>query len=179
MAVLNDFECLAHGVFEARTKGGAVPKCPKGCSKGMVKLVRLQPPGFVSGKTRKADGLVREMATMQGLSDISTSPSRPGGSVADRNRKKNGAAVSNESLAAIAQARAGPISVSKALGALTHKENALAGLGMGNTYNASEWKPRDKEGKGPLTHVGRPPPRSEIPMGSTGVSIDRVRGRKR
>src|SRR5215469_13199732 len=85
-----DWECAAHGVFEKRTKTAQdVPKCPKGCSRALVKLVFLQPVGHVSGRTRTADRLVKEMAAAQGLSDISTSPSRSGGTVAQRNAARN------------------------------------------------------------------------------------------
>jgi hypothetical protein len=173
MSVLHDFECAAHGYFEARTKGGNVPRCPKGCSKAFVKLVRLQAPGMVSARTRTGDRLVREMADMQGLSDISTSPSRSGGSVADRNRKKNYAPVQNEQLPQTAQARGEPIPVRKLLAAMTHKQNLLHDVGFGHGYNEHEWKKDDKTGV--VRHVGAQAPITKVPVGSTGVSIQRVK----
>jgi hypothetical protein len=174
MSVTHDFECAAHGVFEARVKGGQIPRCPKGCSKQFVKLVRLCPPGVVGARTRTADKLLREAAAMQGLSDISTSPSRPGGSVAQRNRMRNGGPTRNQDLHPAAQARAEPLSVSKALAALTVKESStLAHLGFGHEYNKAEWKKDDKTGV--VRHVGAPPPRIPRPTGSTGVSVERVK----
>lgn len=165
MGVIHAFECKWHGRFEARVKAGTVPKCPKGCSRSFVTLVFVQAPGFVSGKTRRGDQLVREMASMQKLSDISTSPSRPGGSVADRNRARNAQLRPEQ------QARA--VSFGEYMGALTHRENALTPLGFGNKYDASEWRAREEGGK--PVHVGAPPPRTNIPTGTTGVSIERVR----
>jgi len=150
--VIHDFECLAHGHFEKRVKAGETPKCPKGCSKSLVKKVFLQPVGFVSARTRKSDKLVREMAHMQGLSDLSTSPSRPGGSVMDRLRKKHGMHLQPEQL---------PIAgTAEHLAALTNKTNALnddnmknftkVAYGqeaiMGHAYNAEQWK-TDEGGK--------------------------------
>lgn len=177
MAVLHDWECLAHGVFEARGSADKPPRCPKGCSKSFVKLVRLQAPGFVGGGTRTADRLLREAAAMQGLSDISTSPSRPGGSVAHRNRMKNGV-VRNEDLHPIAQARAEPITVSKALAALTNREpSTLARVGLGHAYDKNEWKKDDKTGV--VRHVGAQLPTVKVPTGSTGVSVERVKEKRR
>jgi hypothetical protein len=176
MAVTHDFECAAHGHFEARVKAGTVPRCPKGCSKALVKLVHLRPPGTVGARTRSADRLLRQAAEMQGLSDISTSPSRSGGSVADRNRRKNGAPVQNEMLPTIAQARGAPMSVSQILGALTNKSemtNALHDSGFGHGYDANEWKKDPKTGT--VRHVGAKEAIAKIPTGSTGVSIERVR----
>jgi hypothetical protein len=169
VAVLHDFECMAHGYFEARVGFGKLPRCPKGCSSSLVKQVRLKPPGFVSARSRKGDKLVREMAEAQGLSDISTSPSRSGGSVAERNRAKSQGAKENPyPPQAAAQA---PSNVSKFLGALTHKENALANSGFGNPYNAAEWKKDDKTGA--VRHVGRSAPNVIQPP----AVVERVRGK--
>lgn len=150
--VLHDFKCVAHGLFEARVKSGVVPRCPKGCSKSMVELVFLKPVGFVSARTRKSDKLVKEMATMQGLSDISTSPSRPGGSVMDRLRKKYGNHLHPSQLPVAGTA--------EHLSAMTHKTNALTDENMknftkevygqeavmGHAYSPDEWK-TDEAGK--------------------------------
>lgn len=136
MSVTHDFECLAHGQFESRTKK---PKCPKGCSASLVKMVFLQPVGFVSDRSRRSDKLVREMAQTQGLSDLSTSLSRPGGSVMDRLRKKHGSHLQPSQM---------PIAVDPQtyLKAMTHQENALSRIGLGHAYDPSEWKPNE-EGK--------------------------------
>lgn len=158
--ITHSFECAAHGVFEKRIKAGTIPRCPKGCSKSFVKLVFLTPIGHVSGRTRKADALVREAAASQGLSDISTSPSRPGGTVAERNRMRN------PQLPEAAQARA--VSFKDYIGALTHKQNSLSDMGFGHTYNKAEWKKDPQSGK--MRHVGF---QSDAVMPMT--SVERVR----
>lgn len=170
MAVLHDFECMAHGVFEARVKAGKIPKCSRGCSPDFVTLVHLKAPGTVSARTRTGDRLVREMAEIQGLSDISTSPSRPGGSVADRNMRLKGPA--GRQYPEIAAARAAE--VGKFLSAMTERDNALTRIGMGHAYDPAEWKP-DQQNPEKIRHVGAKPPLVEKPLGTTGVSIDRVK----
>jgi hypothetical protein len=172
MSVLHDWQCLAHGVFEKRVQPGRIPKCPKGCSSSFVKLVYLKPVGTVSARTRKSDKLVREMADAQGLSDISTSPSRPGGSVAQRNRMKNGMrGPQGREYPDFAAAQ--PAQLSKFLGAMTHKANELSNAGFGHKYDPSEWKKDDKSGA--VRHVGAHGPIAPLPVGSTGVSVERVR----
>lgn len=163
--VTNDFSCAAHGHFEAKVKAGTVPKCPKGCSKAFVTLVHLKAPSFGSARVRTGDRLLREAAQMQGLSDISTSPSRPGGTVAERNAAKNRAFP--------AQAAAVAAPLSKFLGAMTHKENALSRIGLGHAYEPAEWKKDEKTGT--VRHIGAQGPIAQIPVGTTGVSIDRVK----
>lgn len=149
--VIHDFECLAHGWFEQRVSGGKIPKCPQGCSASLVKMVHLQPVGFVSARTRKADKLVREMAATQRLSDISTSPSRPGNSVMDRLRKKHNVHPSQLPFVG------GP----EHLGAMTHRTNALqnndmanftGGPVVGRPYESAEWTKDEKTGK--VVHTG-------------------------
>src|SRR5579859_2230254 len=151
--VIHDFECLAHGRFEARVKAGTIPKCPKGCGKSMVTLIFTQPVGHVSAKTRRGDKLVKEMAAMQGLSDLSTSPSRPGGSVMERLRMKHGAHLQPEQMPIAVDAK-------QYLGALTHKANEITGENMknftggfhpGHEYDPGEWKTDKKTGK--VLHV--------------------------
>jgi hypothetical protein len=177
--VMHDFECKAHGLFEKRVKSGEVPRCPKGCSKAFVSLVHLNPPGFVGDRTRSADRLIREAADMQGLSDISTSPSRPGGSVAERNRMKNQRGPQGREYDARMAAHTGnlgggvKLNMQQFLGSFP-KENPLTdGVGMGHKYNKDEWKKDDKTGQ--VRHVGAAGPLSLVPTGSTGVSVDRVR----
>jgi hypothetical protein len=174
MSALRDWECLAHGVFEARTVSAqTVPKCPKGCSRSLVKLVHLRAPGHVSARTRTGDRLLREAADGAGLSDISTSPSRPGGSVAQRNRMKLRGPKGREYPDV---AKALPVDFGKYIGALTHQANELTNLGFGHAYDASQWK-SDKE-TGRTVHTAAPPPVREIPVNSVGVSIERVKEKK-
>ena len=52
MAVLNDYRCKAHGVFESFE-----PKCPKGCTGGAVEKLILKAPGFLSAKTKEMKAL--------------------------------------------------------------------------------------------------------------------------
>ena len=149
MTVLHDFECVAHGYFEARAKAGTVPKCPKGCSRALVKQVFLQAPGHVSARTRSSDRLVREMAAAQGLSDLSTSPSRPGGTVMQRLRQKYGQHIQPQQMPRAVDA-------SQYIGALTHRANELANLGFAAPYRKDEWKKNDETGK--VVHVGAQAP---------------------
>jgi hypothetical protein len=172
--VVNDFECLAHGHFEARVKSGTVPKCPKGCSKSFVKLVHLQAPSFGSARFRRGDKLLRQAAEMQGLSDISTSPSRPGGSVAERNRMRNRPRTlgpKGREYPDFAQAK--PVELQKYIGAMTHRANELSNTGFGHKYEAAEWKKDEKDGK--IRHLGAQGPLVPIPLGTTGVSIEKVK----
>ena len=164
MGVLHNFECAAHGVFEARTVAGLIPRCPHGCSPGFVTLIYLQAPALGSERVRTATRLVREMADCQGLSDIDVSPSRPGDSVADRNFKRNGAG--KEGIAAR------PASFSQYMGALTHRANELANAGFGHPYNPGEWL-QDKK-SGVRRHLASPPV-EPLPMNQFGVSVARVR----
>lgn len=172
MGVLHAFQCRAHGVFDqivsVKKKGVTVPKCPHGCSKSFVKLIFVQAPGHIRAGSKRADRLVREAAEMQGLSDLSLSPSRSGGSVMQRIRAK-------EKIPEAARARA--VSFGEYMGALTHKENALSNIGMGHAYDKNEWKADDKTGK--VRHVAAAPPVHTVPMGATGVSVERVKEKVR
>jgi hypothetical protein len=157
--VTSDFECAAHGFFEARVKPGTVPRCPKGCSTSFVKLVHLRPVGHVSARTKNADRLLREAAGMQKLSDISTSPSRAGGSVMDRLRQRNQPVVSPVQLPGWGEM--------PALGKVNNANNAAQLLstigkpppgesvaeltGIGHTFKPAEWKARED---GKLVHNG-------------------------
>jgi hypothetical protein len=172
MGVLHAFQCKAHGVFDQIVdvkEGVKVPKCPHGCSKSFVKLIFVKAPGHIRPGTKRADRLVREAAEMQGLSDISTSPSRSGGSVMDRLRAKN------RTYPAAAAAQAGDFGTM--MPALTHKENALANTGYGDKYDASEWKTNEA---GQKVHVaaGHKAPNHKVPMGATGVEIERVKEKR-
>lgn len=171
MGVTHDFECAAHGVFESRAKR---PKCPKGCSAAFVSKVFLQAPNFGSAGVRTSDKLVREMAEAQGLSDISTSPSRPGGSVADRLRKKNTGMKGPQGRDYPAYAAAVSVPYAEGMKGMTMPGNAMKDTGYGHDYNPAEWKKDEKTGK--VAHVQ---PQGAIipkPTGSTGTSVARVKG---
>ena len=171
MGVLRDWECMAHpGPFESRSEH---PKCKHGCSPSLVKIVYLKPPGHVSARTRTSDRLVRQSADGLGLSDISTSPSRPGGSVAERNRAKLRGPQGRQ-YPDIAAAK--PVELAKYIGALTHKSNELERVGLGRPYRPAEWKKDPETGK--VKHTAGPSalsPDTMIPKNSVGVSIDRVK----
>jgi hypothetical protein len=65
MAVVNDYKCLAHGLFESRSG-----KCPHGCGKAMVEIVFLKAPGMVTGRTHNIDRTLQGLADDHGLSDM-------------------------------------------------------------------------------------------------------------
>ena len=65
MAVLHDWKCLAHGVFE-----GYDGKCPHGCSQKMVTKIFLKAPAFNSPETKRMDGTLRMLANDFGLTDM-------------------------------------------------------------------------------------------------------------
>lgn len=84
MAVLHDYECPTHGVFEA----SAPRKCPfKGCEE-QIERVFLKPPGFKSDRTKKADSTVNQLAIDYGMTNIkSTREGETQGSYYTRNNK--------------------------------------------------------------------------------------------
>lgn len=174
MAVEHSFECQAHGTFTAKVRAGTVPRCPHGCSRAFVQLVFLKAPGYVGPRTRRADKALREAADIQGLSDISTSPSRPGGTVAQRNAMKYRGPKGRPELQypEIAAAQAGGLT--KFLAAMTAPGNALTDLGFAAEYNPSDWQ---KDAKTGVTRHLNPSglSRQAIPVGTGGVSIDRVK----
>lgn len=171
MGVTHDFECVAHGVFESRAKR---PKCPKGCSAGFVTKVFLTPPNFGSQRVRTSDKLVKEMAEAQGLSDISTSPSRPGGSVADRLRKKATGMRGPAGRDYPDYAAAKSVPYAEGMKGMTMPGNALKDTGYGHNYDKAEWKRDEKSGA--VRHLGAKPALIPKPTGTTGTSVARVRG---
>jgi len=170
MGVLHAFQCRAHGTFDQRvdvSNGVKIPKCPHGCSKSFVSLVFVQAPGHIRPGTKRADRLVREACDMQKISDLSLSPSRSGGTVAERNRAK--AMLGRKASGVPEAAKARAATFGEYMGALTHKENALTGLGMGNAHNPAEWKKDPETGK--VKHAGPVGPIEPRPPGT----VERVR----
>lgn len=161
--VSHNFECRAHGIFEARVRSGTVPSCPKGCSPYFVRLVFLQAPAIGSERVRTATRLVREAADAQRLSDIDISPSTPGSSVADKNFLRSGNKAAGMRL-----------DFGTYMKKLTPGPNQITRLGMGNAYDPHEWRERKETGK--LVHAGAAPPREALPLGQFGVEVKRVRG---
>ena len=78
MAALNDYVCMAHGVFESRTG-----KCPHGCGKGMTQIVHLKAPGFVTARTQGIDSTLRGLAADHGLTDMNNHGGETGAFVPD------------------------------------------------------------------------------------------------
>lgn len=151
MSVLHNFECAAHGIFEARVQAGVIPQCPKGCSKAFVELVYLTAPAIGTEKVRFATNLIKRAAELQGLSDIDVSPSTPGGSVADKNFLKSGNPI---------RAQAGPtFNVGALQGRVDIRQlppggNGLYETGFGHRYDPTEWR-TGKDGK--RRHYASPP----------------------
>jgi hypothetical protein len=143
MPVTNSFECGFHGVFEVKIKPGLTPACPRGCSPHFVKLIHLTPPAIGSERVKTATKLIREAAELQGLSDIDNSPSRPGGSVAERNWAKQAGAHAGK-----------PGDLMKFLSAAP-RDNVLARTGFGHPFNPSEWR----DGR----HLGSSAPPEKLP----------------
>jgi hypothetical protein len=137
--------------------------------------VFLQAPNFGSARVRTSDRLVKEMAEMQGLSDISTSPSRPGGSVADRLRKKNGGmkGPQGREYPAYAAAKSIPYSEMGGMRAPDPDGNKLTATGFGHGYQPSEWKKGEEDGK--IRHVAPQGALIPKPTGTTGTSVERVK----
>ena len=65
MAVLSDFLCSAHGVFESMDG-----RCPHGCSPGFVQKIFLKAPAFNSARTTNIDNTLAALASDFGLTDM-------------------------------------------------------------------------------------------------------------
>ena len=65
MAVLKDYFCETHGIFEAWE-----PKCPMKLCKGEISVVFLKPVGLKSDKTKKTDKTVQQLAIDYDMTDI-------------------------------------------------------------------------------------------------------------
>jgi hypothetical protein len=65
MAVLKDYYCDAHGIFEAWEA-----KCPMKNCKGELSVVFLKPVGIKSDKTKKTDKTVNQLAIDYDMTDM-------------------------------------------------------------------------------------------------------------
>jgi hypothetical protein len=65
MAVLKDYYCETHGIFEAWEA-----KCPMKNCKGELSVVFLKPVGLKSDKTKKTDKTVNQLAIDYDMTDI-------------------------------------------------------------------------------------------------------------
>lgn len=66
MAVLHDFECAKHGVFE-----GTHAICPHlGCDSAKVKMVFLKAPGYLSAGTKHFDRGMKQTAQQMNLPNL-------------------------------------------------------------------------------------------------------------
>ena len=83
MAVLNDYNCLAHGHFESMTG-----HCPHGCSRELVSIVHLKAPGLVSGRTKGIDKTLQGLAKDHGLSDMNNHNGTTGAFIPDPSMTK-------------------------------------------------------------------------------------------
>lgn len=83
MAVVNDYNCLAHGIFESRTG-----KCPHGCAKAMVQIVHLKAPGYVTGRTQGIDRTLAGLAKDHGLTNMNNHGGETGAFIQDPNMNK-------------------------------------------------------------------------------------------
>ncbi len=171
MAVTHDYECRAHGVFESRAKN---PRCPFGCSKSFVTRVYLRPFAIGSGKAAKADAMLKAAAASQGLSDVSTSPSRPGDSVMQRLRARHNREFQREQLAnwgGEAGRLLSQLDGKQILAGTARGPDTLSSLGFGKAYNPGEWHDT-KDGR----KVHNPQPR--YPDFKPPADVERVRGGK-
>jgi len=72
MAVLKEFQCLAHGDFDGFSlDDGSVPACPKGCGPSMVQRVFRTAPAVQSAGYRQMNRTFDSLAQQHGLSNMS------------------------------------------------------------------------------------------------------------
>ena len=65
MAILRDYYCESHGVFEAWE-----PECPMKHCKATISIIHLKPVGTKSAKTAKTDKTLEGLAQDFGMTDI-------------------------------------------------------------------------------------------------------------
>ena len=64
MAILRDYKCETHGIFE-----GFSPMCPYGCAEE-AKTIFLQPPGMKSDRSKGIDRTANQLAADFGMTNI-------------------------------------------------------------------------------------------------------------
>lgn len=67
MAILRDYCCDQHGMFESWE-----PNCPMKFCKGEISVVHLKPIGIKSDKTKSTDKRVKQLGMDFGMTDIKT-----------------------------------------------------------------------------------------------------------
>jgi len=67
MAILRDYYCTNHGIFEAWE-----PECPMKHCKGEISVVHLKPVGTRSAKTSATDKNLKQLAIEYDMTDIKT-----------------------------------------------------------------------------------------------------------
>lgn len=65
MPVTKEWECAAHGYFDA-----TAPVCPHGCPDKFVRRVFLTPPAIGSEGTKRSDDTLKNLAADYGMTDI-------------------------------------------------------------------------------------------------------------
>jgi len=65
MAILRDYHCTNHGIFEAWE-----PECPMKLCKGNISIVHLKPVGTRSPKTSATDKNLKQLAIEYDMTDI-------------------------------------------------------------------------------------------------------------
>ena len=65
MAILRDYYCTNHGIFEAWE-----PECPMKLCKGEISVVHLKPVGTRSAKTSATDNNLKQLAIEYDMTDI-------------------------------------------------------------------------------------------------------------
>lgn len=131
MAVVKEWECKAHGYFDATEH-----RCPWGCPSEFVERVFLTPPTIGSARTKAADSTLRNLANDFGMTDI-------------RGGKEG------ESVASLTPASSAPFKVPQQPGWLpVGKEFDVRGMGV-QPGNALEGFKGTLKGPKPSEIVGR------------------------
>jgi len=132
MAVIHDYECAKHGVFEA-----SHPICPHlGCDSVKVKMVFLKAPGMLSGKTKQFDKGVRGTADQYGLDYLRSTKegeSSYGGHAAGGMLWGQAAAAAFGGLDGMVNAASSGIAESNAIAAKVGGERVASGMRMAAT----------------------------------------------
>ena len=107
MAVLHDYYCTEHGIFEAWEA-----KCPMKNCKGELSKVFLQPVGLKSDRTKNTDKTVNQLAMDFNMTDIkSTREGDNQSGFFTRNNKTSPAELAKQEAEAQRQPRAGDAAI--------------------------------------------------------------------